>query len=165
MSTPSKPEPAPHGESPLSWRDCRVNPIDRRALTWRTLLASGLAPRRRGGRRAGEQELLVDFHEPYLLLLAVVMLLLSVADAFLTVTLMTHGAVEANPLLALVLNEHPRAFAAVKMALTGAGVVLLVVIARARLFELVSGRTFLQGLVAVYGALVAYEAWLVSTKF
>jgi hypothetical protein len=139
--------------------------VDRRALTWRTLLVSGLTPRRRGGRRAGEQESLVDFHEPYLLLLAVVLLLLSVADAFLTVTLIAGGAVETNPLLAFVLNEHPRAFAVVKMALTGAGVVLLVTIARTRIFQLISGRAFLQGLVAAYCALVAYEAWLVSTTW
>jgi hypothetical protein len=97
--------------------------------------------------------------------LAVVLLLLSVADAFLTVTLIAGGAVETNPLLAFVLNEHPRAFAVVKMALTGAGVVLLVTIARTRIFQLISGRAFLQGLVAAYCALVAYEAWLVSTTW
>jgi hypothetical protein len=142
-----------------------VSKGERRALTWRTLLASSFTPRRRGGRRAGEPELPVDFHEPYLLLLAIVMLALSVADAFLTVTLMTDGAEETNPLLAFVLNEHPRLFAVTKMALTGFGVVLLVAVARTKLFKLARAGAFLQGLVVAYFVLVAYEAWLVSTMF
>jgi hypothetical protein len=144
-------------------RDRRVSKTDRRALTWRTLLASGFSPRRRAGRRAGDHDLPVDYHEPRLLIPVLAMLLLSTADAFLTVWLMTDGAEEANPLLAFVLNEHPRFFAVVKMALTGAGVVLLVALARARLFKLVRVSLFLYGLVAAYCALVAYEAWLVSS--
>ena len=91
------------------------------------------------------------------------MLVLSVVDGFLTVTLMTDGATETNPLLAFVLDEHPRLFAAVKMILTGSGVVLLVVMARARLFRLVRTSAFLKGFVLAYCALVTYEAWLVST--
>ena len=75
--------------------------------------------------------------------LAVVLLLLSVADAFLTVTLMGDGAEETNPLLAFVLNEHPRFFAVTKMALTGLGVVLLVAMARTKLFRLVRAALFL----------------------
>ena len=90
-------EPAPGSAAPPAVRERRVNDLDRRALTLRTLLTSGFSPRRRDGRRAGEQELPVDFHEPYLLVLAVVMLLLSVADAFLTVTLMSDGARGSEP--------------------------------------------------------------------
>ena len=162
MSTHPSNEPAPN-ETPVPQRGRRSNEIDRRALTLRTLLTSGVAPRRRGGRRAGEHESPVDFHEPYLLRLAIAMLVLSVADGFLTVTLLNGGAEEANPVLAFVLDEHPRLFAAIKMGLTGLGVVLLVAMARARLFELVRASAFLKGLVVAYFALVAYEAWLVST--
>jgi hypothetical protein len=96
----------------------------------------------------------VDFHEPYLLFVAVLMLVLSVADAFLTVTLMTEGAEETNPLLAFVLNEHPRLFAACKMALTGLGVVLLVALSRTLLFRIVPASVFLQGLAVAYFVLV-----------
>lgn len=93
------------------------------------------------------------------------MLLLSVADAFLTVTLMSDGAQETNPLLAFVLDEHPRFFAVTKMALTGMGVVLLIAIARTKLFRVVRAELFFQALVVAYVALVAYEAWLVSMRF
>ena len=165
MSTPSDQEPAPGSAAPPPFRERRVNDIDRRDLTLRTFLTSGFSPRRHGGRRAGEQESPVDFHEPYLLVLAVVMLLLSVADAFLTVTLMSDGAQETNPLLAFVLDEHPRFFAVTKMALTGMGVVLLVAIARTKLFRVVRAELFFQALVVAYVALVAYEAWLVSMRF
>ena len=120
VSTQPSNEPAPN-ETPVSQRGRRSDEIDRRALTLRTLVTSGLAPRRRGGRRAGEHESPVDFHEPYLLRLAIALLVLSVADGFLTVKLLSGGAEEANPVLAFVLDEHPRLFAAVKMGLTGLG--------------------------------------------
>jgi hypothetical protein len=165
VSTPPNDEPAASDEAPSAFRERRVNQVDRRALTWRTFVMSGFSPRRRGGRRAGEQEHLVDHHEPYLMFLAVVMLVLSVIDAFLTVKLLGSGAEEANPLLAFVLNEHPRLFAVTKMALTGLGVVLLVAVARQKLFRLVRAGAFLQLLVLAYFALVAYEAWLVRTMF
>jgi hypothetical protein len=153
------------GGAPRPFVERRVSEVDRRALTWRTLLTSGFAPRRRSGRRAGEQELPVDYHEPYLLFLAVVMLILSVCDAFLTVKLMADGAEETNPLLAVVLNEHPRLFAVTKMALTGFGVVLLVAMARTKLFRLVRAGVFFRLLVVAYATLVAYEAWLVRIMF
>ena len=165
MSTSADNEPSASGEAPPAFRERRVSTIDRRALTWRTFLASGFSPRRRSGRRADEQDLPVDYHEPYLLFLAVVMLILSVCDAFLTVKLMADGASEANPLLAFVLNEHPRLFAVTKMALTGFGVVLLVAMARTKLFKLVRAVVFFQLLVVAYLTLVAYEAWLVRTMF
>lgn len=161
MSNPSDQEPAANRATPPAF-DRRVNTTDRRALTLRTLIASGFSPRRRGGRRATDKELPVDFHEPRLLVPAIAMLLLSIADGFLTVMLMTDGAEEANPLLAFVLHEHPRLFAAVKMGLTGLGALLLVALARARVFRLVPVSLCLYGLVAAYFALVAYETWLVT---
>jgi uncharacterized protein DUF5658 len=135
---------------------------DRRRLTLRTFLQGGFTPRRRGGRRAGEHHLPIDWHEPYLLFLALTILLLSVADAFITLTLITGGAREANPLLAYVLRDHPEWFAAVKMGLTGAGVLMLVAMARSRLFRMRVGFV-LQGIFVAYVALIAYEWWLVRT--
>ena len=160
MSTPPTDEPA-NSEAPSAFRERRVSTVDRRAVTWRTFFTSGLSPRRRGGRRAGDQAALVDYHEPYLLFLAVVMLILSVCDAFLTVKLLANGAEETNPLLAFVLREHPRLFAVTKMGLTAFGVVLLVAVARTKLFRLVRASVFFQLLVVAYFLLVAYEAWLV----
>ena len=143
----------------------RVKQQERRSITLRSFLQGGFTPRRRAGRRATDQDLPIDWHEPELMFLSVLILALSVADAFLTVTLMTDGAQEANPLLAFVLNEHPRLFAVVKISLTGLGVVVLVALARARLFRLVRAASFFRGLVVAYFSLVAYEAWLIRSMF
>ena len=152
----------PGDETPPEIRERRTSGDDRRAMTLKTFLRGGFVPRRRSGRRATDGELPVDFHEPYLLVLAVVMLGLSVAGALMTVKLMTDGADETNPLLAFVLNEHPRLFAVVKMALTGGGVVLLVAVSRMRVFRVVRAGVFLPLLALAYFGLVAYEVWLVG---
>jgi hypothetical protein len=90
-------------------------------------------------------------------------LLLSVADAFLTLTLIMAGATEANPFLAFILRDYPELFAVVKMGLTGTGVLVLVAVARSRLFRIVPVETVLQGLFVAYVALIAYEWWLLGT--
>ena len=136
---------------------------DRRHTSLRSFLKGGITPRRRGGRRADEQHLPIDWHEPYLLFLSVMVLLLSVADAFLTLTLIMSGAQEANPLLAFILRDHPDLFAAIKMSLTGAGVLVLVAVARSRLFRIMRVGVVLQGIFVAYVALIAYEWWLLRT--
>jgi len=135
---------------------------DRRRLSLRTFLQSGLTPRRRGGRRNGEHEHLIDWHEPELLFLALAILLLSVTDAFFTLTLITEGAEEANPILAYVLQRYPGYFAALKIALTGGGVLVLVAMARIRVFRIVRVRTLLQFFLAGYVVLVGYELWMLK---
>lgn len=136
---------------------------DRRRTTLGTFLRGGFTPRRRNGRRAGENHLPIDWHEPYLLFLSVTILLLSVLDAFLTVTLITGGAQEVNPLLQFVLRVRPELFAALKMGLTGGGVLVLVAVARARLFRVMRVGAVLQGVFVAYVALIAYEWWLLRT--
>jgi hypothetical protein len=105
----------------------------------------------------------IDWHEPYLLFLSLMVLLLSVADAFLTITLIMGGAQEANPLLAFVLRDHPELFAIVKMTLTGTGVLVLVAMARSRFFRIMRVGSVLQALFVGYVALIAYEWWLLRT--
>jgi hypothetical protein len=133
---------------------------DRRRTTLRTFLQSGFTPRRRGARRVDERHMPVDWHEPYLLALAVTILLLNVVDAFLTLTLLTSGANEANPFVAFVLNSHPQLFALTKMGLTGVGVLILVAVARIRLFNVMRVGSLLHAVLAGYITLIAYEWWL-----
>jgi hypothetical protein len=144
-------------------RERRYSGDDRRRTTLRTFLQSGFTPRRRGGRRAGEQYLPIDWHEPYLLFLALTILLLNVADAFLTLTLLTIGAREANPIIAFVLEQHPKLFAVTKIGLTSVGVLVLVAVARARIFNVMRAGTLLHGVLVGYAALIAYEWWLLRT--
>lgn len=140
----------------------RASTQDRRRTTLQTVLRGAFVPRRRAGRRDSDRDVSLDWHDPYLMFLSIAMLALSVTDAFFTVTLMTDGAKEANPLLAFMLDEHPRLFAAAKMALTGVSVVFLVAVARSKLFKLIPVSLIFQVLVLAYLALVGYEWWLVS---
>jgi len=144
-------------------RERRQAGNDRRRTTLRTFLQSGFTPRRRSGRRADEQNLLVDCHEPYLLVVALTILLLNVADAFLTLTLLTARAREANPIVAFVLDEYPRMFAVTKMGLTGVGVLVLVAVARARLFNVMRVGSLLHAVLVGYTALIVYEWWLLRS--
>ena len=89
-------------------------------------------------------------------------LLLSVTDAFLTLTLLARGATEANPILALVLERFPEAFAGVKMALTGAGIIILVAMARARLFRVIRTSHVIHWCMLSYVGLIVYEYWLLT---
>lgn len=136
---------------------------DRRRLTFRTLFRSGVTPRRRDGRRPGDRDGVVDWYEPELLFLALTILLLSITDAFFTVTLLANGATEINPLLAYVFQHFPGFFPIFKMTLTGVGVVVLVAMARARVFRIVRVKTILQFILAGYVAVIAYEVWMMNT--
>ncbi len=149
--------------APLYTEVERRRSADRRRLTFRTFLRSGVTPRRRSGRRRGDRDGVVDWHEPDLLFLALTILLLSITDAFFTVTLLANGATEINPLLAYVLQYFPGYFSIFKLTLTGGGVVVLVAMARARVFRIVRVKTVLQLILASYVAVVAYEAWMMNT--
>jgi hypothetical protein len=138
---------------------------DRRRTTWRTFVQGSLTPRRRNHRRTGEGEMLVDWHEPHLLFLAIMILLLSVVDALLTLNLMHLGAEEANPVMAFLINDKPRIFALVKMSLTGAGIVVLVALARARFFRIIRISIIMHWCLLAYVGLIAYEAWMLQTVF
>jgi hypothetical protein len=146
----------------VPWLERRRGP-DRRRTTWRSFIQGSLTPRRRAGRRTGEHHLPIDWHEPYLLFLSVTILLLSVVDAFVTLTLLTAGATEANPVMAFVLTHHPQLFATLKMGLTGVGVLVLVAVARARLFRVMKVGMVLHGLFVAYVALIGYEWWLLRS--
>jgi hypothetical protein len=155
-------EQASKAQPPRPFVERRANTEDRRRTTLQTFLRGAFIPRRRAGRRESDRDLPLDWHDPYLMLLSIAMLTLSVTDAFFTVTLMTDGARETNPLLAFMLDEHPRLFAAAKMTLTGVSVIFLVAVARSRLFKLIPVSLIFQALVLAYVALVGYEWWLVS---
>jgi hypothetical protein len=118
-----------------------------------------LAPRRieDGGLAA------VDWHRPQWMAVALLILLFSFADALLTLELLRHGAYEANPLLARLLQSGGLSFAATKIGLTGAGVLILTVLAHARAFgRRVPVSFVLYAVLAGYAALIGYELWLIE---
>ena len=103
----------------------------RRAFSWSTALFGFLRSHRRTLRRAEDADsLFTDWHHPWLFFLAVGIMVLSCVDAFMTLRLLEHGMVEANPVMAAMLDQGIGRFSAIKFALTGIGVLTLVFLAR-----------------------------------
>jgi hypothetical protein len=151
------------GHSQTAQRSERRVRYERRRLTVWSVVYGSFRPRRRRTRRTSEEMApLVDWHDSHLLAASIVILLLCFADAFLTINLVVLGAQEANPLMAHLMTTDITLFTAVKMGLTGTGVIVLVLLARFRLF----GRfRVAQGLYVVmigYGLLVLYELALLA---
>jgi hypothetical protein len=137
--------------------------IDRRIHVLRALLLGSFNPRRRGPRRADERAVsAVDWHHPQWLAIAMLILLFSCTDALLTLMLVERGASEANPLMAPLVGGSGVAFALVKIGLTAGGVVLLTQLARMRAFGRIPVGVLLYTVLAIYGALIAYEFELLN---
>ena len=149
-------------ESPYaSDTDERRSCQDRRSGTLRALLYGSLKPRRRDPRRlADDRYATVDWHESRWLAVAMLILILSCADALFTLTLLANGAYEANPVMASLLEGSGRWFAFAKIGLTSGGVILLTVFARARAFGRIPVGSVLYAVLFGYATLVAYEYWL-----
>jgi hypothetical protein len=133
---------------------------DRREASLGGVLVGGVRPRRRGGRRTQDRYALVDWHEPQLLLTALLILLLSTADAFLTLNILLLGGEELNPVMAWMLDRNLVLFTGMKMLLTGIGVIILVATARARIFNAMRVSRVMHAFVVAYLMLVGYE-WLI----
>ncbi len=78
-------------------------------------------------------------------------------DAFFTLQLLDRGAVEVNPVMALVLSKSTLTFAATKLLLTGLGILMLVFLSRLRMFNLMRTGIILTIFFSFYACLVCYE--------
>ncbi len=135
--------------------------VERRSLSLWSVIYGGFRPRRRDIRRTNDGSVpVVDLHEKHLLVVAIGILLLCCSDAFLTLTLLTKGAHEANPVMASLIYTDVTMFASVKMGLTGMGVLVLVLLSRHRLFGRFPVVSALYLALAAYGVLVIYEIGL-----
>lgn len=141
----------------------RRSGVERRQMSVAAYWRGALNPRRRFGRRASDRTYpIIDWHSPRLLALVLLILGLSALDGVLTIMLMSQGAYEANPLMALFVPHHLGWFAAVKLVLTSMGAAVLVACARMRLFRFLPGEALLYFVVGCYGALIAYELYLLE---
>jgi len=140
----------------------RRSGVDRRSLTLSAYLRGALLPRRRAGRRSEDRYVVVDWYSPRLLALVCGILGLCVLDGCFTVILLSHGATELNPVMALFLPHNLTGFAAAKLSLTGVGMCVLVACSRMRLFRTLQGETLLYLVLAAYAVLIAYELELLA---
>jgi hypothetical protein len=130
----------------------------RRAFSWSTALFGFLRSHRRTLRRAEDADsLFTDWHHPWLFFLAVGIMVLSCVDAFMTLRLLEHGMVEANPVMAAMLDQGIGRFSASKFALTGIGVLTLVFLARTVFMNLMRTGLLLTFFFSIYCCLVCYQ--------
>ncbi len=128
------------------------------------MLYGSFHPRRRTPPRRLDESRFhwLDWHSAHLLAVAICILLASVLDAFLTVVLLMDGADEVNPLMAVIIYRSVGVFAALKMLMTGAGLVVMVTLARYRFMRLVRVEWVLYGVLAAYICLINYEVSLLK---
>ncbi len=130
----------------------------RREFSWQTVFFGFVRSRRHATRRDGEAEpLYTDWHHPWLFFLATGTMLLSCMDAFFTLQLIGRGAIELNPVMALMIGKGTLTFAATKMLLTGLGILALVFLSRSRMFNIMRTGLILTSFFSIYACLVCYE--------
>ena len=130
----------------------------RRAFTWRTVFYGFTRSRRRELRRDEDADVIfLDWHHPWLFVLAVGIMLLSCADAFLTLQLMQHGMIEANPIMDAMLSHGTTVFALSKIVMTGTSILILVFLSKSRFMNRFRTGLLLTIFFIVYCCLVCYE--------
>ncbi|WP_129781236.1 DUF5658 family protein [Peristeroidobacter soli] len=141
----------------------RRSGVERREHNVAAYWRGALNPRRRAGRRATDRVYtIIDWHSPRVLALVLLILGMSSLDGVLTLMLMSQGASEVNPVMALFVPHNLGWFAAIKLTLTSLGVAVLVICARMKLFRLFPGELLLYLVVAGYAVLMGYELHLLA---
>ncbi len=117
------------GDQPFVFIERRSG-TDRRKTRFggiRRLVFSG---RRRNLRRADDRRRLavLDHYSPRIFAIIVATLLLSLVDALLTLLLISHGAVELNPVMAFFLSKGDSTFVIAKYLLTAISLTIVVLI-------------------------------------
>ncbi|BCX89303.1 hypothetical protein MIN45_P1675 [Methylomarinovum tepidoasis] len=137
---------------------------ERRRLGWRTFWYALIRGRRRGPRRAEEQDRphYVDYYEDHRLLLWSLGIVAACAlDALLTLMILARGGIEINPLMRLLLELGTYPFFYVKYLGTSLAVIFVLLHHRHRLLNR-PATSFLPLLFGVYALLIGYEWWLLS---
>jgi hypothetical protein len=149
--------------------DCgeRRNRAERRhRRVWSVCYGSFNPRRRSASRRAGDLRFhSLDWYSAHLLAVSIGISLLSMADAFLTLTLLNSGADEINPIMAALLHSGTTAFTVFKMAITSVCIVALVVLSRHRFMRVIRVEIVMYLVLGAYLSLIGYELWLLKQPF
>jgi hypothetical protein len=130
----------------------------RRMFSWHTVFYGFIRSRRRELRRDHDATVIfLDWHHPWLFFLAVGTMLFSSMDAFMTLQLLERGMIEANPVMAAVLNQGTTVFAVSKMLMTGTSLLILVFLAKSRFLNRFRTGILLTVFFSIYACLVCYE--------
>jgi len=138
----------------------------RRRHPWLTDIRYVFSGRRRELRRLADRRTgasIVDRYPLSLLFLAVTTLILSAADAALTLVILDRGiTTEANPAMQFLLDLGVPEFVGVKMLVTGVGVVLLVAYAKVKTVGGLTMQHLLGFVCGIYACLVGCELYVLN---
>lgn len=103
-----------------------------------------------------------ETHSPKTLALILLIVLLSITDAYLTLDLINQGAVELNPIMAYYLNHGELAFFGMKYLLTCASIIVILIIKDFYLFSTkVQGKFLFAFHLIVLTSVVQWELYLI----
>jgi hypothetical protein len=102
-----------------------------------------------------------DTHSPKTLVVILLIILLTITDAYLTLHLTSRGAVELNPIMAYYLDHSPFAFFGMKYLLTCASIIVILMIKDLYLFKTkVQGKAVFVFHLVVLTSVVQWELYL-----
>jgi hypothetical protein len=131
---------------------------ERRQTSVKTLIGAIRQQRRRNHRRDNDHvNRYIDWYGHWPFAATVTITLLCFADAFLTIVLLSKGAVELNILMDWLIQHDVHTFAVVKMAVTGTALVVLVIHFNFRIYRFIVVRYLIYALVPLYSLLIAHE--------
>lgn len=136
---------------------------DRRQTSFKTLLGSLRHYRRRHLRRDDDQQnSYTDWYGHWPFAATLTIILLCFADAFLTIVLLSKGAVELNGLMDWLIQKDTYIFTVVKMSMTGAALIVLVMHFNFRIYKYVAVRYLIYALVPLYSLLIFHELTMLA---
>ena len=139
-------------------RSCRRVMPERRIFSWRTVLFGFLRSRRLASRRESNAiDLFLDWHHPWLFFIALGIMVLSCVDAVFTLRLISHGMIEANPVMAAAMSQGTAIFISAKVAMTGVAILILVYFSNVNLLNLLRTGLLLTLFFCFYCCLICYE--------
>lgn len=108
------------------------------------------------------RELSFNFHHGQkVFAAAMLIILLTIVDAFLTLDLVSRGATEWNPIMAYYLDQSPLSFFAVKYLLTCASIIIILSITKTHIFgQKLRVKALLVFFIAVLAAVVKWQLFL-----
>ncbi|MGB5179446.1 MAG: DUF5658 family protein [Gammaproteobacteria bacterium] len=136
---------------------------ERRQPSLKTVLGSLRHYRRRHLRRDDDKlNSYTDWYGHWPFAATVIIILLCFADAFLTIVLLSKGAVELNGLMDWLIQIDPQIFTIVKMSMTGVALIVLVMHFNFRIYKYIAVRYLIYALVPLYSLLIFHELTMLA---
>ena len=137
---------------------------DRRSRSFNSFLYSMNKGTRVRARRdyEGVQGYYIDSYEKRNGVYIIAITLLSVLDAFFTLNILERGGVEINPFMSALLTYNTTAFMVVKMFITVAGLLIVLIHINFQILKIFSMQAMLVSILVGYFLLIGYELFLMA---